>query len=237
MTHEEAIDAVKNYCGTNPNSSWKDKFFSFSDFATSFTGNILDAYAFGRLANELSSNFGVRVTEYVDRYGNRSIRLTGRPGVRRFLTAAKYGVNHWKMIDMGIGTQGIHDGIMTVSRRVVVVSAAYRLFELAFKDEYDVYDFFGNITMDAAKTAVGILAGMAAGAIAGVVLTAGTYALAVAVGVVLVGVIVSGVLYYLDNKYDVSKNLIAYMREKELSEADKLDYHKHSHGYPYPWIK
>ncbi|MCG3463397.1 hypothetical protein L7G72_16465 [Xenorhabdus bovienii] len=105
LTHNEMVDTVKNYCGNNPNSSWKDRFFSFSDFVTTYTGSILDGYAFMRLANELSSNFGVRVTEYVNRYGNRMIKLTGNAGVRSFLTATKYRVDHWKVID--IGTQAM----------------------------------------------------------------------------------------------------------------------------------
>ncbi|MDC9591300.1 hypothetical protein PSI23_18905 [Xenorhabdus sp. XENO-10] len=94
LIFKEAANIVKNLCGPNPNSSWKDAVFSCLDLATSFTGNFIDVYGFGRLANELSSNFGVIVTEYVDRYGNRSIKLTGRTGVRKFLTAAKYGVSN-----------------------------------------------------------------------------------------------------------------------------------------------
>ncbi|MDC9623333.1 hypothetical protein PSI22_17230 [Xenorhabdus sp. XENO-7] len=237
LTIEEAINIVKNLCGPNPNSSWKDATFSCSDVATSFTGNIIDAYAFGRLANELSSNFGVRVTEYVDRYGNRSIKLTGRTGVRNFLTAAKYSANHWKMIDMGIGTQGMQNGMITVARYCVIVSVGYRFIELLFRDEYDIYNFFGNITMDVAKIAVGIFVGMAANAVAGMFIAAGTYVLAVTIGVILVGIAVAGLLYYLDNKFELSKKLIEYMRENELSVADKLDYRKQPFGYPYPNIR
>ncbi|MDE9537493.1 hypothetical protein KKI91_23245, partial [Xenorhabdus bovienii] len=81
-----------------------------------FTGSIIDAYGALKLANELSSNFGVKVKEYIDKHGNRNIKLTGRTGVRNFLTAAKYGVNHWKMMEMGIGSQGMQSGIITGAR-------------------------------------------------------------------------------------------------------------------------
>ncbi|MBE8595631.1 hypothetical protein [Xenorhabdus sp. BG5] len=237
LTFEEAARIVKNACGPNPNSSWKEAGFLCLDVATSFTGNIIDTYGLGRLANELSSNFSVKVTEFVDRYGNRSIKLTGRTGIRKFLTAAKYSVGNWKMIDMGIGTQGMQHAAIDGARKVVFVAAAYRLLELAFRDEYDVYNFFGNITMDAAKTAVGVLAGIGVSALAGMILTTGTYALAVAVGVVLAGVLVASLLYYLDSKFEVSKALIEYMRKKELSVANKLDYRKQPFVYPYPRIK
>ncbi|MDC9591397.1 hypothetical protein PSI23_19445 [Xenorhabdus sp. XENO-10] len=237
LTHGEMVDAVENYCGSNPNSSWKDSLFSVADFVTTYTGSILDGYAFIRLANELSSYFGVRVTEYVDRHGNKSIKLTGRAGVRKFLTAAKYKVNNWKVIDIGIGTQGMRAGIATVSRRVIIVSSLYRSFELLFRDEYDIYDFFGNITMDVAKTAVGVLVGYVVVAGAAVFLGAGALALGVAIVALAVGAAVSWVLYELDDRYQISKKLINYMREKELAEADKLDYRKQPFGYPYPRIK
>ncbi|MDE9447912.1 hypothetical protein [Xenorhabdus bovienii] len=178
------------------------------DIATSFTENIIDAYGFGRLANELSSNFGVRITEYVDRFGNRNIKLIGRTGVRNFLTATKYGVNHWKMIDMGIGSQGIRDGIITGARNCIFVAAAYRTIELVLRDESDIYSFFGNITMGVAKTAVGVFAGIAARSIAMGFLAGGTYVLAVSFGVFVLGIVVAYGLYYLDNKYGISKSLI-----------------------------
>ncbi|MDC9594389.1 hypothetical protein [Xenorhabdus sp. IM139775] len=237
LTHEEMVDAVKNYCGSNPNSSWKDSFFSVSDFVTTYTGSLLDGYAFMRLANELSSNFGVRVTEYIDRYGNRSIKLTGRTGVRKFLNAAKYKANHWKMIDIGIGTQAMRSGVITVSRRVLIISALYRSVELLFRDDYDIYDFFGNITMDVAKTAVGALAGIGFAVGAGIFLAGGAVALGISAVAFMVGAGVTWILYELDDRYKISNKLINYMREKELAEADKLDYRKQPFGYPYPRIK
>ncbi|MGJ0580061.1 hypothetical protein ACR71G_18815, partial [Xenorhabdus bovienii] len=112
LTFEEAIYFVTNICEPNPNSSWKDNLFSVADVVTTYTGSILDGYAFMRLANELSSNFGVIVTEYVNRYGNRMIKLTGHAGVRSFLTATKYRVDHWKVIDIVIGTQAMRSGII-----------------------------------------------------------------------------------------------------------------------------
>ncbi|MDE1475693.1 hypothetical protein [Xenorhabdus bovienii] len=236
LTHGEMVDAVKNSCGSNPNSSWKDNLFSVADVVTTYTGSILDGYAFMRLANELSSNFGVRVTEYVNRYGNKMIKLTGHAGVRKFLTATKYRTDHWKVIDIGIGTQAMREGIITVSRRVLIVSVLYRSMELLFRDEYDIYDFFGNITMDVAKTVVGALVGFVIVAGAAVLLKGG-FALGVTAVALGFGAFTTWVLYELDNRYEISKKLINYMREKELAEADKLDYRKQPFGYPYPRIK
>ncbi|MDX8001251.1 hypothetical protein FE394_19250 [Xenorhabdus sp. Reich] len=219
LTFEEAIKVVKNICGPNPNSSWKETGFLCADFVTSFTGNIIDAIGFFNLSKELSSYFGVKVTEFVDRYGNRSIKLTGRIGVRKFLTAAKYLSNNWKIIDMGIGTQGMRNAVIDGTRKVVYVAAAYRLLELAFRDEYDIYNFYGNITMDAAKTAVGFLAGIVVASAAGMFITAGTYVLAVSAVAILAGILVGTLLYYIDNKFELSKSLIDHMRKMDQLAA------------------
>ncbi|PHM73328.1 hypothetical protein [Xenorhabdus kozodoii] len=237
LTFEEAVKIVKNACGPNPNSSWKEAGFLCLDLATSFTGNIIDAYGFGQLAYELRNNFSVKVTEFVDRYGNRSIKLTGRTGVREFLTAAKYSVSNWKMIDMGIGTQGMQHAVIDGARKVVFVAAAYRLLELAFRDEYDIYNFYGNITMDVAKTAVGVLAGIVVTATAGVFLTAGTSVLAVAAVAVGVGFLVGFILYQLDNKYELSKSLIDHMRKMDQLAAKHPRHCIQPFGYPCQEIK
>ncbi len=109
--------------------------------------------------------------------------------------------------------------------------------ELLFRDEYDIYDFFGNITMDVAKTAVGALVGFGVVAGAAIFLEGGAFALGVTVVALGFGAFTTWVLYELDDRYKISKKLINYMREKELAEADKLDYRKQPFGYPYPRIK
>lgn len=237
LTHDEMVDAVKCYCGTNPNSSWKSNVFSVADVITTYSGNMLDGYGFMKLANELSNNFGVKVTEYVNKAGTKMVKLTGRAGVRKFLNATRYRANNLKIIDMGIGTQGMLDGIKLVSRRVLIISVLYRSAELAFRDEYDIYDFFGNITMDAAKAAIGALAGLAVVAGAAIAFKAGVFVVAATAVAVIVGLGTTWALYELDDHYKISQKLIKFMRENELAEADKLDYRKQSFGYPYPWIK
>ncbi|CDG86452.1 hypothetical protein [Xenorhabdus bovienii] len=62
--------------------------------------------------------------------------------------------------------------------------------------------------MGVAKTAVGVFAGIAARSIAMGFLAGGTYVLAVSFGVFVLGIVVAYGLYYLDNKYGISKSLI-----------------------------
>ncbi|MDX7990456.1 hypothetical protein [Xenorhabdus littoralis] len=216
LTAEEAISAVKNLCNPRPNSSWKEAAFACVDIATSFAGSFLDAYGLARVANELSSYFGVRATEYIDKYGNRSVKLTGRSGVRKFLTAAKYHANNWKIIDMGIGSQGVINGIITGARRCIIVAGAYRTFELLVRDEYDIHNFLGNITMDMAKAIVSISATLVVGkAISAIYVVAGVSVIGVAIILFAVGLLVAGILYYLDDKYQLSAKLIEALRNEE----------------------
>lgn len=215
LTLEEAIKAVKNLCNPNPNASWKEAIFACSDVLSSFTGSVIDAYGIARITKELSGHFGVKATEFIDKYGNRSIKLTGRTGVRKFLTAAKYGVNHWKVIDMGIGSVGVKNSIIEGSRKCIIVAAAYRFLELWLKDQYDIYDFLGNITMDMAKAIVSTTATVLLGEmVATTVLTSGVSLMVVAIGLFAFGFAVAALLYYLDNEYKVSEFAIKVLRGK-----------------------
>ncbi|MDX7986203.1 hypothetical protein FE392_02485 [Xenorhabdus sp. 12] len=216
LTAEEAISAVKNLCNPKPNASWKEAAFKCADIATSFSGSFLDLSGLARTANELSSYFGVKATQYIDKYGNKCIKLTGRTGVRKFLTAAKYGASHWKMIDMGIGSQGVINGIITGARRCVIVAGAYRIFELLVRDEYDIHNFLGNITMDMAKAIVSLSATLVVGkAISAFYVVTGASVIGVAIGLFIFGVIVAAILYHLDEKYQLSAKLIEAFRNEE----------------------
>ncbi|MDE1484556.1 hypothetical protein [Xenorhabdus bovienii] len=237
LTLEEAVDAVKNLCGPNPNASWKDGLFSCSDIATSFTGSFIDAYALAKIANELSGHFGVKATQYIDKYGNKSIKLTGRPGVRKFLTAAKYSVNNLKMIDMGIGSKGLVNGIVDGARRCIIVAGAYRFLELWLRDEYDIHNFLGNITMDMAKAIVSISATLIAGKIISTAyVLAGVSLIGVAIGLFVFGLVVASVLYYLDDKYQVSAKLIEALRNEEAKKMFREHLANPKYNMPRPPI-
>ncbi|WP_421080739.1 hypothetical protein, partial [Serratia fonticola] len=153
LTVEEAQYFLKTLCDPNANQSWKDAMFSCTDPMSSFAGNIAEALSVGRIAMELRG-FGVTATEYVGRNGNRYIRLSGYPGIRRYLNATRYLIDNQRILDIGIGTRGIENGIIGGARFCIVFAAAYRAVELLLKDAYGLTDFFVNLTMDMAKLAV-----------------------------------------------------------------------------------
>ncbi|MCY9847886.1 hypothetical protein [Pectobacterium jejuense] len=207
LTAQEATYFLKTLCTPNPNDSWKTAIFGCTDPISSFAGNIAEAVSVSRIVMEFKG-VGVKATEYVGKNGSKYIRLSGYPGVRKYLDATRYLVGNQKIVDIGIGTKGIESGIATGARFCIIFSAAYRAIELMLKDEYALTDFFVNLTMDAAKLAVSIGAGWVAKVAATSAMVTGTSVIVIAGGIFVVGFLVSLSLYWLDNKYKISETII-----------------------------
>ncbi|MEI7246639.1 hypothetical protein WCT80_09755 [Pectobacterium carotovorum] len=207
LTAQEATYFLKTLCTPNPNDSWKTAIFGCTDPISSFAGNIAESVSVSRIVMEMKG-FGVTATEYVGKNGRKYIKLSGYPGVRKYLDATRYLVGNQKILDMGIGTKGIESGIATGARFCIVFSGAYRAIELMVKDEYVLTDFFVNLTMDAAKLAVSIGAGWVAKVAATSAMVTGTSVIVIAGGIFVVGFLVSLSLYWLDNKYKISETII-----------------------------
>ncbi|GKW03378.1 hypothetical protein PEC301877_21910 [Pectobacterium carotovorum subsp. carotovorum] len=211
LTAQEATYFLKTLCTPNPNESWETAIFGCTDPTSSFAGNIAEAVSVSRIVMEMKG-FGVTATEYVGKNGSKYIKLSGYPGVRKYLDATRYLVGNQKILDIGIGTKGIESGIATGARFCIVFSGAYRAIELMVKDEYALTDFFVNLTMDVAKLAVSV--GIAWGAkiaATGFMLTGGSV-LVIAIGIFFLGVLVSAILYWLDNEYKISETIIKNLK-------------------------
>jgi hypothetical protein len=213
LTVEEAKYFLKTLCDPNANQSWKDAMFSCTDSMSSFAGNIAESLSVGRIAMEMRG-FGITATEYVGRNGNRYIRLSGYPGIRRYLDATRYLIDNHRIVDMGIGTRGIENGIITGARFCIVFSGAYRAVELLLKDEYGLADFFVNLTMDMAKLAVSVGIAWGAKVLATSIMTTGGSVLAIAGGIFLLGLGlgISYGLYLLDNELKISEKIIKHLK-------------------------
>ncbi|WP_233964433.1 hypothetical protein [Pectobacterium versatile] len=212
LTVQEATYFLKTLCTPNPNDSWKTAIFGCTDPASSFAGNIAEAVSVSRIVMEMKG-FGVTATEYVGKNGSKYIKLSGYPGVRKYLDATRYLVSNQKILDIGIGTKGIESGIATGARFCIVFSGAYRAIELMVKDEYALTDFFVNLTMDAAKLAVSVgIAWGAKMAATSVMVATGGSVIIIAGGIFLLGVIVSFSLLWLDNEYKISETIIKNLK-------------------------
>lgn len=218
ITIEEADYVLKNLSTPTPYKSSKDTLFSVGDIASSYSGNIYELYRVERIINEFR-NINITATEYVGKNGNVYIRISGHAGVRTYLNATRYLANNPRIIYMGVGTQGMNSVSTGGARFAIVFSAAYRIVELIFRDEYDLTNFFVNITMDMAKLTI---ATQVSASIVGVLTTLGIIAggsvIIVSVGIFLLGVAISYFLYKLDDEFKISetiiKNLKSYREKK-----------------------
>ncbi|MBN3214852.1 hypothetical protein [Pectobacterium polaris] len=211
LTAQEATYFLKTLCTPNPNDSWKTAIFGCTDPISSFAGNIAEAVSVSRIVMEMKG-FGVTATEYVGKNGSKYIKLSGYPGVRKYLDATRYLVSNQKILDIGIGTKGIESGIATGARFCIVFSGAYRAIELMVKDEYALTDFFVNLTMDAAKLAISVGVAWGAKMAATGFMVAGGSVIAISFGIFILGLGVGFALLWLDNEYKISETIIKNLK-------------------------
>ncbi|MEX6327207.1 hypothetical protein AB6F65_20310 [Providencia hangzhouensis] len=208
ITIEEADYILKNLTTPTPFKDPKEALFGIGDFISNYSSNIYEAHRVTRIINEFR-NINIQATEYVGPNGNVYIRLSGHAGVRAYLDGTRYLVNNPRILYMGVGTQGMNDVSVGATRFAIVFSAAYRVVELIFKDEYTLVNFFVNITMDMAKLAISTqITAAITGGLATAALAAGTSVILVALGVFAVGVFVGLLLYWLDDEFQISATII-----------------------------
>lgn len=203
--------------------SGKEIFFRYAGIATSFTGNYLDAYGLGKLIAEVKS-FGIKAGEYIGRDGSRYIRLTGEASLRKYLTATIYLITDPKMIEFGIGEVGFETNLAKGARFCIYFAAAYRGIELLFKDEYDLTDFFVNVSMDAAKTLVsaGIMWSARGIIVAGVATLLGGGVIATAIVMTSIAFGIGLVIYVIDDTFKISESIIKILKDSKRAAKNNV---------------
>ena len=226
LTPDEAQDVIDDLLGSQPVS-----------FSTTYSGNIKETISAAKNLSKLFSyqqagkivftlkGFGIKATQYAYQ-GKLYVKITGYPSLRRILSGTRYRINHPKVLEVGIGSAGYRNGIMSGARFCIWFSACWRLVELIFKSDHDVAAFLGNVTMDVAKVIVGVFASRLAGvgislAISTVVASAAVPVWGQIVCVVVLGIVIANALNGLDKQYDISGKLIECIR-KGLKEQQKI---------------
>ncbi|MDH1127097.1 hypothetical protein [Enterobacter sp. GD03975] len=226
LTPDEAQGVVDDLLGSQPVS-----------FSTTYAGNIKETVSAAKSLSKLFTyqqagkivftlkGFGIKATQYVYR-GKLYVKITGYPSLRRILNGTRYRINHPKVLEVGIGSAGFRNGIMSGARFCIWFSACWRLVELIFKSEHDVAAFLGNVTMDVAKVIVSVFASRLAGE--GISLAISPFLASAAVPVwgqiicvVALGVLIAYSLNVLDDQCDLSNKLIDYLRNG-LKEKQKI---------------
>ncbi|MFJ2975765.1 hypothetical protein ACIPDS_14040 [Kluyvera sp. NPDC087067] len=201
------------------------------------TENIVKLFSYrdaGRIVFTLKGR-GIKAIQYS--YGGKMyVKITGYPSLRRILNGTRYGINHPKVLELGIGKAGLRAGLISGARFCIWFSACWRLIELIFRSDHDVAAFLGNITMDVAKVVVTIFATeVIAG---GVTLLTGLLPASLAVPiwgeiviVVVIGFIITNKLASFDENNKLSKKLIECIRNA-LKEQQRIEEwnNKHSLG-------
>lgn len=194
-------------------------------FVSSYIGNIREASYVAELLREFNFKFGITATEYVAANGSVMIKLSGYAGLRHRLNATHYLANNGKLIGMGIGQRGLNAATIDGMRYTFIAAVGFRVLQLIFQNDYDLYNFVGDITMDVAK--LGVASFIAWGG--GSTVIAAAAALSIGASPLIVGVVVFvlgfGIAYglnYIDEKFHISEKLIEKMREvKNKPEGDK----------------
>ncbi|MGJ7250711.1 hypothetical protein [Morganella morganii] len=207
--------------------------FKYTDPVAPYAGTIHDIPSVIKLIGEFRS-LGINAKEFTAANGKTYIRISGHAGVRRIVTGTRYGANHPTMLNMGIGMQGLKDGIVKGVKFCLVFSFIYRGLEWAFKDEYHFADFLGNVTADMAKTALVAAGSWAVGAFYLSTVAVGASIIAVGFIVLLVGFGITVALDYIDKKYGLSEGIIKYLKEesKRNPRTPEADINKILHSFP-----
>lgn len=166
-----------------------------------------DAVTMAKLIGDLG---GVGARAYIKSYGGKPhIILKGHASLRTVLTGTKYGIKNPKVISMGLGKSGAvaaakQGGILTV-----VLLSAYRVADYFLTDQATLSQLIGTLATDVVKvgiaTGASILAATAFGAL--------TFAVGPIIAVVAVGVGVSMLLEYADNRLGITSRVIAGIEE------------------------
>ncbi len=176
----------------------------------------LDILTLKRIIVDFGTMFG-RVY-YKEYRGVPHIILKGYPGLRKVLTAPKYGVENPKVIAMGLGKKGAVESIKEGGILTIVLVTAYDVIDYVLTDQMTLPQLVGQIASDVTKVA--IATSVAAGAVA---LAAGTIVSSFAIGPLLLAIVVGvGVGYVLD-KIDNHFKLTEKLKTMLAAGADAME--------------
>ncbi|CAM8311904.1 TPA: hypothetical protein ACYSC8_002367 [Citrobacter freundii] len=237
LTLEEAQGVIDDLLGSKPVS-----------FSTNYAGNIKDtADATKKLLKLFSyqqagkivftlKGLGIKATQYAYQ-GKLYVKITGYPSLRRILNGTRYRINHPKVLEVGIGSAGFRNGIMSGARFCIWFSACWRFIELVFKSEHDVAALLGNVMMDVAKVIVSVFASKLAGRTpvlflsSFIVTSAAVPVWGEIVCAVALGFFIAYILNEVDEKYELSDKLIACICEGMKEQQKIAEWNSRHSGY------
>ena len=129
--------------------------------------------------------------------------------MRNVLQGTRYLASNPRIVQMGLGMQGLKHVARGGFVLGMVVSSGIEVAEFFFNDEKTMYDLVGGIGVEAVKAGLATLAGFAVGAVVAIVTTVAIWPLGVAAGVALL----AGIgLNELDKAYQVKERVSAALK-------------------------
>ena len=181
-------------------------------FGSTWAASADDVRTASKLIGDLG---GWTVKAYVRNYRGKShIVLKGYPGLRKILTGTKYGVLNPKVLTMGLGRAGAVHAARAGGILSVVLITGYRVIDCFLTDRQTLTHLVGHLATDIVKigiaTGVSIATGIAASTY--IVFAAGPI-----IAVVFFGALASLGLTAIDDKYEITINVV-----KGLDDLEKI---------------
>jgi len=209
---DEIISSSTEQKNGSINTSWKS-LKRKTELGASYSASADDIRTLSKLVSDLGG-FGTKA--YIKTYGSTPhIILKGYPGLRRVLTSPKYGVNNPKVITMGLGKAGAIHAAKSGGILTIVLMTTFRVADYILTDEATLSQLIGSLATDVVKVAAAT--GASIGAASLLVAAGVTLAIGPIVAVIIVGTGVSMTLNALDNKYNITKRIIAGLDDTESS--------------------
>lgn len=150
---------------THPNreSVFEELVGALPNAVVDYTSPVLDSVVLTRLGTEMSRSGSVLGSyRVIQRKGKSLIVFNGHPGLRRYLTAAVYGINHPKVLTMGVGHSAANIMLRSGFVLTLIISPVVRTIEWLFTDEKATLELvLARISTDITKGIIATGAGYA----------------------------------------------------------------------------
>ena len=180
-----------------------------------YTANGKDIVTTSMIISKLGS-FGIKATIYTNHLGTELIKFTGYAGIRKILNAPVFGTKNPKVVDVGIGKYGLKNSIISGARFTFYFAAAFRTVDFILNDETTLATFIGSLATDVVKIGIASLITLGLGTVLVTPFVVANLAV-----VVVVGLVASIGLNYLDNKFGITNQVVEYIEMAQQEAIEK----------------
>ena len=146
--------------------------------------------------------------------GTQYIIFKGYAGTRSFFTGVKYGMDHVKVMELGLGKTALDSKIYSGAKFTIYFSVGVDILSYILNDNQTMSYLLGTVSSDIVKTAMSTAALKTVAYLVGVdstttVVLEGAVSILSSLGIVIVvGIAVFLLAEYMDNKYHLTDKLI-----------------------------